>query len=1229
MKSLSKKILTPILAISLVASAATAIGVAITAANRETTEARAASAHDLDTLYSACETAVTNKSESSLWSAVKTAAADGYSSLGYDGLYTAYASTDVQNNKIVDMYSNTSSFSTSDKCGNYSDEGDCYNREHTIPQSWWGGGTSAQGCDIYIVYPTDGKINGMRSNYAFGEVSSATSQSSGGYSKLGPSKLTTGNGYSWGYSGTVFEINDEYKGDMARVYFYAITKWPNVDFSQATEATSTFTDATGSSRTSSNNYGLTNYGLNLMLKWHKQDPVSTWEETRNGKAELKQGNRNPYIDHPEYVEYLWGDGFDGGSSSTDPSASISPSSPSVTVDDTVELTATLSNVSDASKITWTSGSEANATVVKGTTTTSQSKATVTGVAAGSATINCKYDGTTIGSVTVSVTSSGGGDTSNATFTAGTDVGSKTGATGDQGEDSVSKNGITMSTTNGAFAASGQYRVYSGASLTFSSSNNITAIEFSGTESKPLSGLATQTGSYSYNSSTHGASWSGSATSVTFTASAQTRFSPVSVTVESSSTKTLSSISLNTDNVTKTFTVGDTFSSNGLVVTANYDNGTSATVTPSITSPDMSSAGTKTVTVSYTEGSVTKTATYTITVTAASKVLSSISVETAPSKLTYTEGDSFDPTGLVINRVYTVSSYNDTYTYANHTSEFSFSPATNLSTSDSSVTITYGGKTCTQAITVNSSGGSTDTKTDVLFAKGFGEYTTNKYSNAGTDYSAVANSTNATGTTYKLQVFNGSNGQIKGSDNSTASNNFSARNSTTYSNYYISKVELTVKTGTIDGSSSSRSLVYIGSSAFANPSSSAPSGTSINASPASSSQTTLTWTNTNQSAAYFILYNLKTSGSAYSDSSSTALKITWTEKSGSTPVTPTLESITLDTTSVDKSFEVGDTFSYAGLVVTAHYSDLSTATVTPTSVSTPDMSTAGQKTITVTYEGKEATYTINVTDPSGGEATEAKVNLVFSEKGYANQAQLTSHNLYEKNNQTITFTCDKGSNTNAPKYYTTGAAGRFYGSNTFTITSSKANITGIVLSFSSGENENEITADSGTYSNGTWTGTAVSSVTFTIGGTSGHRRIASIGVDYFGASEFADNFNSTIGCNSQGTSEPSGKSNWSTYKSNYNNMLFTEDQNTLKGASLLENGTNIEKAMYTYNFIIHKYGTSKYENFMNRTIVNPNGMPGNSIVSMSKDNTIAIIVIMSVISVTSLGALIAIRKRKEY
>ena len=149
------------------------------------------------------------------------------------------------------------------------------------------------------------------------------------------------------------------------------------------------------------------------------------------------------------------------------------------------------------------------------------------------TVSYTYSGTTkTASYSITVTASGG-QTTSATFTAGTDTGTHTGATGDQGEDSVTKNGITMSTSNGALAASGQYRIYTSATLTFSCSNNITSIIFTATGTRPVSALSTSTGTYTYNSNDYSGTWTGSATEVVFTASSQVRFSPVEVTVENS------------------------------------------------------------------------------------------------------------------------------------------------------------------------------------------------------------------------------------------------------------------------------------------------------------------------------------------------------------------------------------------------------------------------------------------------------------------------------------------------------------------------------------------------------------------------------------------------------------------------------------------------------------------------------------------------------------------------
>ena len=122
---------------------------------------------------------------------------------------------------------------------------------------------------------------------------------------------------------------------------------------------------------------------------------------------------------------------------------------------------------------------------------------------------------------------------------------------------------------------------------------------------------------------------------------------------------------------------------------------------------------------------------------------------------------------------------------------------------------------------------------------------------------------------------------------------------------------------------------------------------------------------------------------------------------------------------------------------------------------------------------------------------ADETVVFSEQGYANGAEVTT---YTGTDFTVTF--NKGTNSNTPKYYTTGAAVRVYGGSYFTVASSTKTITNIEVGFGSGDGTNAITTDVQTYSNGTWTGSA-SSVKFTVGGTSGHRRIASIAVTYAG------------------------------------------------------------------------------------------------------------------------------------
>jgi endonuclease I len=235
----------------------------------------------------------------------------GHTDNGYAGLYTTYQTSDIDNfyendGTVLDMYSekpsgtdpyNYSSGSTQ-RCGSYSAEGDCYNREHIIPQSVFNE-ASPMVADAHFITPTDGKVNGQRSNYPHGTVATATWTSLNG-GKLGSSSVS-------GYSGTVFEPINEFKGDIARMYLYFATRYEN------TVSTYSYPMFDGSS-----NKVFTTAFLNMLLAWNAQDPVNAREIARNNAIYARQNNRNPYIDHPEYVQAIW------GSTSSDTQAPTAP-----------------------------------------------------------------------------------------------------------------------------------------------------------------------------------------------------------------------------------------------------------------------------------------------------------------------------------------------------------------------------------------------------------------------------------------------------------------------------------------------------------------------------------------------------------------------------------------------------------------------------------------------------------------------------------------------------------------------------------------------------------------------------------------------------------------------------------------------------------------------------------------------------------------------------------------
>ncbi|WP_372654204.1 endonuclease [Halobacteriovorax sp.] len=219
-------------------------------------------------------------------------------SISYGALLNAYKKTDRDtsydaDNSLLDMYSENPTgrdpyvYGASGRsCGQYKNEGDCYNREHLFPQGLFSKRRPMKS-DIFHVYPSDGKVNGMRGSYPFGEVVEARWTSENG-SKLGNSK-------SPGYTRTVFEPIDEFKGDIARAMLYFAVRYES-DIPR-------FKDTPMTDGSYEQTYST--WFLNVLLKWHKQDPVSEHERLRNDAACNYQKNRNPFIDHPEWVMAIW------------------------------------------------------------------------------------------------------------------------------------------------------------------------------------------------------------------------------------------------------------------------------------------------------------------------------------------------------------------------------------------------------------------------------------------------------------------------------------------------------------------------------------------------------------------------------------------------------------------------------------------------------------------------------------------------------------------------------------------------------------------------------------------------------------------------------------------------------------------------------------------------------------------------------------------------------------
>jgi endonuclease I len=131
--------------------------------------------------------------------------------------------------------------------------------------------------DLHQLWPTLSKPNGMRGRNPFAEVNDPRYTTSAG-SKASKNR---------------FEPCDEAKGNIARSQLYFYTRYHNKNIF--------------SSGYSKSEYWTKN--IPLFLKWHREDPVDDWERTRNERIEDYQGNRNPFIDYPDFAEKIGLSGF--------------------------------------------------------------------------------------------------------------------------------------------------------------------------------------------------------------------------------------------------------------------------------------------------------------------------------------------------------------------------------------------------------------------------------------------------------------------------------------------------------------------------------------------------------------------------------------------------------------------------------------------------------------------------------------------------------------------------------------------------------------------------------------------------------------------------------------------------------------------------------------------------------------------------------------------------------
>ena len=224
-----------------------------------------------------------NKSDQSLRSALHNII-DDHIEFHYDSCWDILQESDVDpnnSNNVILIYTRQSVNGPQEYNG-----GGGWNREHVWAKSRGDFGTTiGEGTDVHNLRASNINVNSTRSNYSFDDCTSSSCVQ------------TYGNSYS--SSALVFEPRDEDKGDVARIIFYMDLRYEGDSGEEDLEMTESILSTSSK---------LPLHGVrSTLFQWHELDPVDDFERNRNDVIYSYQGNRNPFIDHPELVDYIWGD----------------------------------------------------------------------------------------------------------------------------------------------------------------------------------------------------------------------------------------------------------------------------------------------------------------------------------------------------------------------------------------------------------------------------------------------------------------------------------------------------------------------------------------------------------------------------------------------------------------------------------------------------------------------------------------------------------------------------------------------------------------------------------------------------------------------------------------------------------------------------------------------------------------------------------------------------------